>query len=483
MPTTIVLTEPFLKTQCELGEGPLWDPRTQTLHFIDIFDPHLYHYEFNSGKLDVQEFPEPIGCLALRKGGGLACAAKRGFGVLEPQSRPTTIKYLNEPFKETELPYIRFNDGACDPNGVFWAGTLEYTTKEGKHFPGGLWKFDPRENAATVVDTRDITDSNAIGWSADHKTMFFVNSTVNLIYAYDYDVERGTASNRRIFVDGETIGLPKKVYGNPDGFCIDREGCIWSARWEGSRIVRLTPDGKGIDLEVHIPKAYNVTACCFGGPDMDKLFITTASCHANQYYDSVKNVANQEKYPLSGDVFMLDLGTLDKAVIDEHKGAPLYPDVANAEMVQSKESKKKVADFSKPKVKLGKGKLSAANSTDTSFKSRSIALPTQRIAVEKEHDLPTTRRNLALDQLLIQTKHYSAAVRKDSVLGLKELLVNYPHLLKVNLNVIVGATARNITDEDTIVRDVTYGLYSHIFSVLPEARNHRKLEFFALINI
>lgn len=74
-------------------------------------------------------------------------------------------------------------------------------------------------------------DSNAIGWSADHKTMFFVNSTVNLIYAYDYDVEAGTASNRRIFVDGEQSGLTKSVYGSPDGFCIDKEGCIWSARY------------------------------------------------------------------------------------------------------------------------------------------------------------------------------------------------------------------------------------------------------------
>lgn len=60
--------------------------------------------------------------------------------------------------------------------------------------------------------------------------MFFVNSTVNLIYAYDYDVEAGTASNRRIFVDGEQLGLTKRVYGNPDGFCIDKEGSIWCAR-------------------------------------------------------------------------------------------------------------------------------------------------------------------------------------------------------------------------------------------------------------
>lgn len=323
--TTIVLKEPFLKTQCELGEGPIWDPRTQTLHFIDIFNPRLYHYDFESGKLDVEQFSEAIGCLALRKGGGLACAAKRGYAVLEPRSRPTTIRYLKETFSDAELRYVRFNDGACDPKGIFWAGTLEYKTAEGDHVPGGLWRFDPRNDTAHVVDTRDITDSNAIGWSADHKTMFFVNSTVNLIYAYDYDLEAGTASNRRIFVDGEKLGLTRNGYGKPDGFCIDKEGCIWCARWEGNRIVRFTPDGKAVDLEVHIPEAYNVTACCFGGPNMDKLFITTASCFANRYYADEKNATNQEKYPMSGDVFMMDLSDLERLGVKEHKGVPLYP--------------------------------------------------------------------------------------------------------------------------------------------------------------
>lgn len=73
-------------------------------------------------------------------------------------------------------------------------------------------------------------DSNAIGWSADHKTMYFVNSTINVIYAYDYDLGSSSVSNRRVFVDGEAIGLTKNDYGNPDGFCIDKEGSIWCAR-------------------------------------------------------------------------------------------------------------------------------------------------------------------------------------------------------------------------------------------------------------
>lgn len=112
--------------------------------------------------------------------------------------------------------------------------------------------------------------------------MYLTNSSINVIYAYDYALETGEATNRHVFTNGKAMGLTKDVYGNPDGICIDKEGSLWSARcvpatslrcrkliptyrWEGSRVVRFTPDGKGIDLEIHIPKAYNVTACCFGG--------------------------------------------------------------------------------------------------------------------------------------------------------------------------------------------------------------------------
>jgi len=182
-----------------------------------------------------------------------------------------------------------------------------------------------------MVDDDNITDSNAIGWTRDNKTMYFVNSDLNVIYAYDYDLPTGTASNRRIFVDGNAMGLKKSLYGNPDGFCIDREGSIWSARWEGSRIVRITPDGKGVDLEIHIPGAYNITACCFGGAKMDKLFITTASPLANEQNTKEVNEARCKEYPQSGDTFMVDISTLPKSIVENHKGLPLDPSIGDHE--------------------------------------------------------------------------------------------------------------------------------------------------------
>jgi len=313
--TTPIITvrEPLLNTQCQLGEGPIWDPRTQTLHFVDILkNPRLYHYRHDSGKVDVEQFNDPIGCLALLKNGGLACGAATGYGIIEPASSPSqasTIKYMSQPLSADQIrdTRARFNDGACDVKGRFWAGTLQYTGLDGKHRPGQLWRYDPSSRQAVMIDDRDITDSNGIGWTADQMTMYFTNSTLGVIYAYDFDVDSGAATNRRVFVDGKALGLDPEIYGYPDGLCIDREGSIWSARWGGSRVVRFTPDGKKIDLEIHIPKAYNVTACCFGGPKMDKLFITTASCFANESSPLTANEEKQRIFPQSGDLFMVDL--------------------------------------------------------------------------------------------------------------------------------------------------------------------------------
>ncbi|KAG9007293.1 hypothetical protein FRB94_014508 [Tulasnella sp. JGI-2019a] len=264
------------------------------------------------GDLQVEECPEAIGCLALRKSGGLACAAAKGFGILGHAESPSkvNIQYVSTPLTEEQKKYTRFNDGACDAKGRFWAGTLEYTTEDGIKRPGQLWRYDSSTGEAIMVDDRDLTDSNGLGWSSDHRTMYFVNSTIKVIYAYDYDLDHGLATNRRIIVDDAILGLSKDLYGKPDGLCIDKQGCIWSARWEASRVVRFTPNGKHIDLEVHIPSAYNVTACCFGGPNLDKLYITTASAFANRYYPKAENVERQKRFPCSGDLFMVDLSNL-----------------------------------------------------------------------------------------------------------------------------------------------------------------------------
>lgn len=127
--------------------------------------------------------------------------------------------------------------------------------------------------------------------------MYFTDSLVNRIWAYDYD--GGKLSGKRLFVDPISHGLPEGTY--PDGLCIDKEGGIWSARWGGSRIIRYTKDG-AMDLELYFPTVLHVTACCFGGPSEDQLYVTTAHCGA-----CGGDASRQDQYPDSGNLFAVDL--------------------------------------------------------------------------------------------------------------------------------------------------------------------------------
>jgi len=301
----ITLRVPLIRTQCTLGEGPIWDYRSNELHFLDIERRKVYHYHPESGGLSFDVFDEKIGCLALRKRGGLACAAERGFAVIEPNSSAgkPTLRYLAKPLDPSVEPYVRFNDGACDSRGRFFAGTLR---SEDPPIGGQLWCYDPAKGKTHLVDDVDITDSNGLGWSEDEKTLFFTNSQMNVIYAYDYDIETGAATNRRVHID--TSSLAHGDFSMPDGLCIDSEGGIWSARWGGSKIVRFAQNGQN-DVQVSIPSVFNVTACCFGGPDLDQLYITTASATCpggDSRVTMEQRLTKQQECHDSGAVFAID---------------------------------------------------------------------------------------------------------------------------------------------------------------------------------
>ncbi|KAI0051762.1 hypothetical protein FA95DRAFT_1580489 [Auriscalpium vulgare] len=289
----VVVSEPLLRTGCLLGEGPLYDASTQTLHFVDIESKRVLHLDTTSLELTHEEFTEPITCLALRQDGRLACATASGIALLEGNSK---LNYLCKPIPEPEQPYTRLNDGACDSKGRFYVGSL-YNKERG--IPGRLYCYNPDTGVCTVADDGPFTDSNGLGWSLDDKTMYFTDSFTNIIYAYDYDASRAMLSNRRVFVDAMAQGLPEGSFC--DGLCIDSEGCLWSARWGGSRIIRFDTEGQ-VDFEIYFPTVYSVTACCFGGPNNDQLYVTTA--HAG-VLGGDPNL--QFQYPDSGHLFVVDL--------------------------------------------------------------------------------------------------------------------------------------------------------------------------------
>ncbi|KIY71364.1 hypothetical protein CYLTODRAFT_450859 [Cylindrobasidium torrendii FP15055 ss-10] len=294
--TDYIIDEPLLEVGTVLGEGPLYDQRNGVLHFVDIPENKVYHLDIATNEVKVEAYPDNITCLALHPSDPsiLACAATNGFGYL----RDGKLTYLVEPIPEDDRPFTRFNDGACDSRGRFFAGTL-CSINPSHPVAGMLYRYSPLDGSCVVVDKGPFTDSNGIGWSTDERTLYFTDSWRNHIHAYDYDIETGHISNRRVLVDAAKPEYGLK--GTCDGLCVDTEGGIWSARWEGSKIVRFLPDGTP-DFAVSVPKVWRVTACCFGGPNNDQLYVTSAHCAANGCDPTV-----QDKYPQSGHLFKLDL--------------------------------------------------------------------------------------------------------------------------------------------------------------------------------
>ncbi|KAH7911958.1 regucalcin [Hygrophoropsis aurantiaca] len=289
---TFLVERPLVTVGCTLGEAPLYDPQTGILHFVDIVEHKVYHLNTQDLQISSETFDLPITSLALRRDGkGLACTTAQGFAILEGNSR---LQHLCKPLPQDHVPHVRFNDGACDSSGRFFAGSV-FSKEQG--IPGQLWMYDPATSECIVVDEGPFTDSNGLGWSPDGTTLYFTDSLLNHIHAYDYD--NGKLSNRRVAIDAMAAGLPEQSFC--DGLCIDSEGYIWSARWGGSRINRFTPDGK-VDAEIIFPKALNITACCFGGPKEDQLYVTTAHCGAIN-----GDPSRQDKYPDSGHLFVVDL--------------------------------------------------------------------------------------------------------------------------------------------------------------------------------
>ena len=266
-----------------LGECPIWDERTQTLWWVDIRAPAIRRWSPGAYAAMSFNLLEAVGSIALRKGGGLIAATANGLHVFDEHTGALTP--MVDP--EAHLPENRFNDGRCDRRGRFIAGTMCDVRREPK---GSLYRFET-DGTWTRLRT-DIVVPNSLAFSPDGATMYFADTPNEKILAFDYDMLGGTPSRERLFAS--TVGHP----GRPDGSCIDAEGYLWNCEYGGWRVVRYAPDGR-IDGAIPIPAA-NPTCCCFGGAELDTLYITTATQRLTP-----EQLADQ---PLAGSVFAVRPG-------------------------------------------------------------------------------------------------------------------------------------------------------------------------------
>lgn len=254
-----VVVECALPGSDQLGECPIWDQRDQSLWWVDIRAPALRHWTPGTPAALSIALGEALGSIALRERGGLMAAAKSGLHTLDT----ATGALMPRLDPEAHLPDNRFNDGRCDRQGRFLAGTMAESSREPT---GSLVRFDPDGSCTKLLG--EISVPNSLAFSPDGRTLYFADTHRNRIWAFDYDPASGNIARQRLFANTEGHA------GRPDGSCVDAEGYLWNCEYGGWRVVRYAPDGR-IDGAIPLPAA-NPTCCCFGGAELDTLYITSA---------------------------------------------------------------------------------------------------------------------------------------------------------------------------------------------------------------
>ncbi len=253
---------PSTITQAFLGEGLRWDGHRIELLGVDILAGRVYRGRVaDDGTLSlVGEYwvPGTVGAVVPVQGDeGWVLAAGRGFVYLSPTGSL-------RPILEVSPPGTRMNDGACDSHGRFWAGTLANDTRPGG---GALYRLDTGGRVDLMLD--DLTISNGLGWSPDGNVMYLVDSGPGVIHAFTFSAEAGTISDGRVLVR-----VPDDL-GAPDGLTVDADGDLWVAIYGGGQVHRYSAEGELRDVLV-LP-AVQATSCTFAGPDLRRLYVTTAT--------------------------------------------------------------------------------------------------------------------------------------------------------------------------------------------------------------
>lgn len=251
MPEIIKLVEENAK----VGEGPVWDSTSQTLLWTDIQTGRMFRYDPESGTNETIHRGHYVGGFAVNKQGGLLQCI--WDGVVLWRSDEDWVQIHEGTHNGDQL---KFNDVSADPAGRVFAGSF---LDDG---PGKLFRFDP-DGSVTVAE-EGVGCSNGIGYSPDHRTMYYTDSMKRVIYAYDYEQATGNISNRRDFIQlADTEGVP-------DGMTVDAEGFLWVAVWFGGCIIRFDPDGQE-ERRIHFP-ASQTSSVMFGGRDLTDIYVTTA---------------------------------------------------------------------------------------------------------------------------------------------------------------------------------------------------------------
>lgn len=272
----------------DLAEGPWWDEQRQELLWVDIFAGRIHMLDPASGIDRSIGVGQSVGMVARRQSGGLVCAVRDGIAFIQPDGNSFELAVPIE----SGIPGNRMNDGACDPAGRLWAGTMATDLSPSA---GSLYRIN---SALHVTPVRsDVSISNGLDWSPDGETFYFTDSSTQKLDAYDFDIETGQISNARVL-----LHLPDTI-ATPDGMAVDAEGTIWVAMWDGGCVHRFSPEGKLLET-LNLPVT-RPTSVAFGGPALNQLFITSARHGLTP--------RQLEEQPHAGAIFVLEPGVTGMA--------------------------------------------------------------------------------------------------------------------------------------------------------------------------
>ena len=255
------------------AEGPVWSAAWGGLRWVDMLAGDVLSLA-DDGTVGRRHVGDIAAALRPRMGGGAVIAIERGFALEDPDGSLNAL----EPVWADDS--VRMNEGSCDPDGRFYCGSMAYDQRRGA---AAVYRLDPDGAVHRVLD--GVTVSNGLEWSPDGTLAYYDDTDTHRTDVFDYAPDSGLTGRRPFirFADDE----------QPDGLTVDAEGGVWIAFYGGGAVRRYTAEGR-LDAVIELPTP-QVTACTFGGPELEQIFITTSA-------------ENREGDPVAGSLFRADVG-------------------------------------------------------------------------------------------------------------------------------------------------------------------------------
>jgi len=255
------------KYKAILGEGPHWDPATKRLYYVDIVGKLFVSLDPTNEDLKFYHVGSMVGCLAPVKGSKdtFIVATQEGIILYDTKTQKEIKTIVSRDSMEPGKPQNRFNDGKIDSSGRLWVGSMATTKHKDKL--GSFYRVDRDGTHKKIFG--DVTISNGLTWSLDETKMYYIDTPTQCVVQLNYDKTTGNVTDKKVVCQ-----IPPEL-GAPDGMTIDTDGNLWVAMWGKGRVTKWNPNNGNMLQMIPFP-APNITSVCFGGPNLDILYVTSA---------------------------------------------------------------------------------------------------------------------------------------------------------------------------------------------------------------